>query len=184
MTRVSAVLFVLFSIACAPEKPDLPPHRETVTIRYVSEPEADVRARPDQRARVVTSYRIGESVSVLADRGAWTEVRLDLERTGWVASASLSVEPPQKTASDGSPVPRFRVAPNPVFSPSGANGEILLEASVNTDGDVVDVQTIRNTTGRADLEAQNREQLRLAKFYPLLVNGQVTQFIYEHRVTY
>lgn len=184
MTRIPTALLALAVIGCAPEAPDLPPTRDAIAIRYVSKPEIQIHAEPRAGAAVLTSYRIGETVTVLSEREDWTEIRLDLERSGWVPSGSLSAEPPQRTAADGSPEPRFRVAPNPVFSPSGARGEIVLEASVNTDGDVVEVRTLRNTTGRPDLEAQNRSELRKAKFYPLLVNGQVRQFIYEHRVTY
>lgn len=184
MFRIPTALLILTLVGCASEEPDIPPAREAIAIRYVSEPGVEIHAEPRSSSAVLTTYRFGETVTVLDTEGEWSEIRLELERSGWVPSALLSAERQEQTAADGSPVPRFRVAPNPVFSPSGASGEIVLEASVNTDGDVLDVRTIRNTTGRNDLEARNRAELRKASFYPLLVNGHPRQFIYEHRVTY
>ena len=73
--------------------------------------------------------------------------------------------------------------PMPVSAPS-ARGEIYLEADVNSDGDVVTVRTISNTTGSAALEAQNTNALKSAKFYPIMQNNQRVKFKYYHRVTY
>lgn len=184
MFRIPTALLIATLGGCSSETADIPAAREAIAIRYVSEPDVEIHAEPHASSAVLTTYRFGETVTVLDTEGEWSEVRLELERSGWVPSASLSTDRQEQTAADGSPVPRFRVAPNSVFSPSGASGDIVLEASVNTDGDIVDVRTIQNTTGRTDLEAQNRAELRKASFYPLLVNGQPRQFIYEHRVRY
>jgi outer membrane biosynthesis protein TonB len=63
-------------------------------------------------------------------------------------------------------------------------GEIVLEAAVNTDGDVTSVRTLTNTTGSMGLEAKNRAELEGTKFYPIVQKGQRVPFTYEYRVHY
>jgi hypothetical protein len=81
------------------------------------------------------------------------------------------------------PQPKFRVMPLPVSAPS-ARGEIYLEADVNTEGEVVTVRTITNTTGSEALVAQNTAALRAARFHPIVQKGERVKFKYYHRVTY
>ena len=85
--------------------------------------------------------------------------------------------------SEANPQPKFRIMPMPVSAPS-ARGEIYLEADVNSDGEVVAIRTIQNTTGSPVLEAQNISALRAARFYPIVRDNQRTKFKYYHRVTY
>ena len=178
----------LFLAACGGDEPLAPP-RETVAIRYVSEDQVVLRAEPNESSAEVATYMYGETASVLAEENGWAEIRIDFERSGWVPASSLQAEPPssgavEATGPSGSPTPRFRVTPNPIFSGSGARGEIVFEASVNTAGEIFDVRTLRNTTGNPALEAQNREELQRARFFPLDVNGVAKPFVYEHRVEY
>lgn len=176
----SAVLFTLLLAACR-EEVKLPPPRETIDIRYVSVPELQVRQAPNATAPVVTTYKVGESVSIVAEKDGWSEVRVGSDGSGWVENASLSKE---KEAGSTSEEVRFVKAPSPVFTASNVQGEILLEASVNTDGDVVNVRTVMNTTGNDALAAKNADELRKAKFYPMMVQGRAKPFIYVHRATY
>jgi hypothetical protein len=177
----------LLAAACGGEKaPSVAAAKEPIAIRYVIADELPIHASQDEAAPVLATYGTGERVSILADAGAWSEVRITFDTSGWAKRIQLGNTPPgdRATAGGGSGSPRFKVPPSPIFSPAGAKGEIVLEATVNTDGEVGDVRTIRNTTGRADLEAQNVRELRQASFYPLLVNGTRKPFIYEHRITY
>jgi outer membrane biosynthesis protein TonB len=70
-----------------------------------------------------------------------------------------------------------------VTQPS-AHGEIIIEAMVNTDGDVTSVKTTRNTTGSDALAFKNSAAIQGAKFYPIVVKGRRREFIYEYRVHY
>ncbi|MFN2441248.1 MAG: SH3 domain-containing protein [Thermoanaerobaculia bacterium] len=185
---VLTALALLLLAGCAGEEPLAPP-RDTLAIRYVADDEVVLRAEPDASSRQVATYLFGETASVLSERDGWAEVRIDFERSGWVPASSLQAESPsagavETTGADGSPIPRFRIMPNPIFSGSGARGEIVLEASVNTAGEIFEVRTLRNTTGNPALEAQNREELRRARFFPLKVGGVAKPFVYEHRVEY
>ena len=178
-------LLVLLAAACKQETPvtDTTPvdTREAIAIRYVGAPELQVREQPNDSAPVLVTYQNGESISVLADKGEWVEVRSG-DGSGWARAAELTDAAGRQQAEDN-PQPKFRVMPMPVSAPS-ARGEIYLEADVNSDGDVVTVRTISNTTGSAALEAQNTNALKSAKFYPIMQNNQRVKFKYYHRVTY
>jgi TonB family protein len=180
-----ALLVILLAAACKPETAatDTTPvdTREPVAIRYVGAPELAVRAQPNDTAPILITYQNGESISILADKGEWVEVRSG-DGSGWARAADLTSAEGRQQAEDN-PEPKFRVMPMPVSAPS-AKGEIYLEADVNSDGDVISIRTISNTTGSPALEHQNTEALKHAKFFPIMQNNQRTKFKYYHRVTY
>jgi TonB family protein len=177
-------LLLLLAAACKPETvADTTPTdtREPVAIRYVGAPELAVREQPNDTAPVLVTYQNGEGVSVLADKGEWVEVRTG-DRAGWAKSAELTTAE-GKQESEDNPQPKFRIMPMPVSAPS-AHGEIYLEADVNSDGEVVSVRTLVNSTGSPALEAQNTQALKAASFYPIVQKNQRVKFKYYHRVTY
>lgn len=185
MKRLAALPLLLVLAACGNEGATAVTQtvdtREPVEHLFVTAPEAPVRAKPDEAAEVITTYQNGEAISVLAKQADWSEVRVG-DRSGWVRAEHLgsSVE---KDQAEDNPQPKFRVMALPVTAP-GARGEIYLEADVNTDGDVLSVRTITNTTGSPALAAQNTQALRAAKFYPIVLKGERKPFKYYHRVTY
>jgi uncharacterized protein YgiM (DUF1202 family) len=155
--------------------------REPISIAYVTAPELQVHAKAEETAPVIATFQNGEAVSILAKTGDWAEVRTG-DRSGWVKASDLGDAAAAKEQNEN-PQPRFRRMPAPVTNP-GAHGEIVLEASVNTDGDVVDVRTLANTTGSESLAAQNAAALSQAKFYPIMHNGEKVPFKYDHHVSY
>jgi TonB family protein len=181
------VLFILNFEFCilhcggeAPAPPS-PPARETIEIAYVGAPELVVHAKADDASPVVTKFLNGESVSILAKKSDWVEVRTS-DGSGWAHAADLTNAAGAK-AEEANPTPRFRKAPSPVSQP-GAHGTVYIEASVNTEGDVTHVQIISNTTGTAALAEQNAAALQQAKFYPIVQKGQKKDFLYYYRVDY
>jgi outer membrane biosynthesis protein TonB len=186
MTKRLAVLPLLFVLAACSQEPaavatETIDTREPVEILFVTAPEAPVHAKPDQAAAVVSTYQNGESVSVLAKQADWSEIRTGAG-SGWVRAEYLGTQQ-EKEEAEENPQPKFLVMPLPVTAP-GAHGEIYLEADVNTDGDVLSIRTITNTTGSPALAAQNTQALRTAKFYPIVLKGERKPFKYYHRVTY
>ncbi|HEU5161805.1 MAG TPA: SH3 domain-containing protein [Thermoanaerobaculia bacterium] len=181
-----APLLLLIALACGERPAAVPAAREPIAIRFVVADELPIHESKSAESPVLSTYQAGERVSVLADDGEWSEIRITFDTSGWAKKSLLGDAPAGDTATTGagSASPRFKVPPSPVFSPGGAKGEIVLEATVNTDGDVAAVKTIVNTTGRADLEAQNVAALRQAKFHPMIIAGTRKAFIYEHRITY
>ena len=155
--------------------------REPVAVKYVGAPELPVHERPDASSPVVSTYQNGEAISILSERGEWVEIRTG-ESSGWARAADLTTAE-AKVDQEENPQPRFRIMPLPVSAP-GASGEVYLEADVNSDGDVVSVRTITNTTGSDALAEQNTAALRAAKFHPIVIQGVRTPFKYYHRVTY
>lgn len=180
-----ALVVALLAAACKQETAvtDTTPvdTREPVAIRYVGAPELPVREQPNDTAPILVTYQNGESISVLAEKGEWVEVRSG-DGAGWARAADLVTAEAKQQAEDN-PEPKFRVIPMPVSAPS-AKGEIYLEADVNSDGEVTAVRTLSNTTGSTALEAQNTAALQNAKFFPIMQNNQRTKFKYYHRVTY
>lgn len=180
-----ALVALLLAAACKQETvvTDTTPvdTREPVAIRYVGAPELPVRQQPNDTAPILVTYQNGESISILADKGEWVEVRSG-DGSGWARAADLT-SAEGKQQAEANPEPKFRVMPMPVSAPS-AKGEIYLEADVNSDGEVTSVRTISNTTGSAALERQNTDALQNAKFFPIMQNNQRTKFKYYHRVTY
>ncbi|HEX9163926.1 MAG TPA: SH3 domain-containing protein [Thermoanaerobaculia bacterium] len=154
--------------------------RPPVEIAYVGVPTLNVYAAPAANAQVTGKYGYSESISVLARKGEWSEIR-SFDGTGWVKSAELMNAEQAKAFSDNA-VPRFFVAPPAI--PAKAHGEIVMQAKVNTEGDVYQVTTISNSTGILSLADQNAAALAQAKFFPLIDKGQRKAFTYEHRVYY
>ncbi len=172
----------LLMMFCSRE-PVLPPTdtREPVDVAYVTGPELRVHAQPNDASPVIIKYENGESIPIMSKRGEWVEVRTG-EHTGWAHTDDLGTGAQAKEQQDN-PAPRFRRFPSPVSSPA-AHGDLYFEADVNTDGDVVAVKVIDNTTGNPGLAAQNAAALQAAKFYPIVKSGERKPFKYYHRVTY
>lgn len=179
-----AVALLLFLPACSRETPVVPEAtdtRESIEVLYIAVPSLSVREQANDTAVVIATYPIGEAVSVLAKQGDWVEIRTG-DRSGWARAAELQTAQ-QQASGEANPEPKFQRMPLPVSAPS-ARGEIYIEASVNTDGDVTDTRIITNTTGIPALAAQNEAALKAAKFYPIRIKGEVKTFKYYHRVTY
>jgi TonB family protein len=155
--------------------------RAPIAVRYVGTPELAVRAQPSETAAVLATYQNGEAISVLAEKGDWVEVRTG-DRAGWAHAADLT-NAAGKKAQDENPQAKFRVMPLPISAP-GAHGEIYLEASVNSDGDVTDVRLLTNSTNSEVLAQQNAQALRGAKFYPIIQKSGRRPFKYYHKVIY
>jgi uncharacterized protein YgiM (DUF1202 family) len=179
-----AALAALLLAACAPEAPDTAAvdTREPIAVEYVRAPELEIHTRASDSSPIVTKYKNGESVSVLAKRDGWAEIRMP-DRSGWVHNADLADAAQAKEAEAGSSAVRFKVPAEPVTEPN-AHGEMTLEADVNGDGEVVAVRVIRNTTGSRSLEMKNIASLQRARFYPVVRHGRRTPFTYEQRVHY
>jgi TonB family protein len=175
---LSAFCFLL-SCAQRTEYPP-PPPREAIAVAYVRADKLPVHTTTSDASPVITTYAEGETVSVMSKKGDWTEVRTS-DGSGWVHASDLGENAKEVEADNLSP--RFRRAPMPVSQP-GAHGEIVLEADVNSDGDVTAVRILSNSTGSQSLADNNAEALRQAHFLPIVQHGQRRNFQYEHRVHY
>ncbi len=184
---IAALVLIVALLGCtrkpAPVATDTQPadpsERLAIAVEYVAVPKAVVYARPALDAPVVGEYGLTEAVSILEKKPEWCLVRT-FDGTGWVRQVDL-VPGDQADKTDATK-PRFYVEPKQV--PFRTRGEIWMQAKVNTDGAVVEVTTIKNTTGSSALANANADALKQALFYPMVDKGTRKTFIYEHRVYY
>jgi len=170
-----------FLISCnhRTEVPE-PPPREAIAVEYVQAEKLPVHTTTSDSSPVIATYAGGETVSILSRKDKWVEIRTT-DGSGWAHASDLGENAKQIEADNLSP--RFRRAPMPVSQP-GAHGDIILEADVNSDGDVTGVRVIYNNTGSASLAEGNAAALSQAHFLPIVQKGRRRNFTYEHRVHY
>jgi uncharacterized protein YgiM (DUF1202 family) len=171
------------SFACGPEPSQvITDDRMPIAVEYVRGATMTIHTKPADDAPVISTYQRGESVSVLARKGEWAEVRTGA-KSGWARIADMADRVEAQKALEDNPYPHFIRTPAPVSQP-GAHGELILEAEVDQDGIVKSVRTLSNTTGSMALEQRNSEALRHAEFTPVVLKGKRKAFVYEHRVHY
>lgn len=187
MKKIAFVLTVILLFSCntkqAPTATPREEFRQPIGTLYVGVPDMNVFAEPRDDAAVVATYGYTESASILSKKGGWYEVRTFDGGSGWAHAMDLltaeQIDPFVKK-----PEPRFYLPPQQVPASARTRGEIVLEARVNTSGDVFDVKTLKNTTGLDELALTNSDALRKAKFFPLINNHQRASFTYQHHVYY
>jgi TonB family protein len=187
MKRTIVVLALLLPVilSCrakqAPATTPIAGVRYAQAIAYVGVPSMNIYAQPNAAGLPITQYGYTETVSILSRNGEWVEART-VDGSGWArANELMSVEEADKVSKDDSP--RFMTPPTAVPH-AGTRGEIVLEAKVNTDGDVIDVKPVSNSTGNAGLLTANTDALRQAHFFPMIQKGQRVTFVYQHHVYY
>ena len=182
--RKIAIAFVLVALACTTRPPAAPPAdaiRTAIDTKYVGVPSMKIYSEASEISPVVTEYGYTETVSILARRGEWVEVRT-VEGSGWAKEAEL-IDGATVDEVLKNPAPKFLTPPVAIPQPN-AHGTMALMAKVNTDGSVLEAWKITDTTGSAKLVEANLAALREAKFYPIVQHGQRLTFTYEYDVTY
>jgi autotransporter translocation and assembly factor TamB len=178
-----AILVLLLLVACGTKHQvpaASPGPRMAIAIQYVAVPQMTIYAQPNDVAPVLTTYAYTETVSILAKQGDWVEVRT-VDGSGWAHAKDLLSA--QGAAAINGETPRFMTPPVAIPN-NGRRGELGFEARVNTDGDVVEVKMVKNTTGSEPLANANAEALKAARFYPLIQNRAHVAFTYQHHVYY
>ena len=187
MKTKAALIVLLFLLpACSRNVAVVaPPENNTgdsaIEIAYVGAPIVTIHQFPSDSSSAITTFRYTETVSILAQKDDWVKVRTILGN-GWMHRADL-INAAQVDEILKNPTPRFLAKPEPIPD-TRARGEIAYSAKVNTDGEVIEIQTLRNTTRNAALAQANATALKNARFYPMLQKGQRVVFTYEHHVYY
>lgn len=188
MKRIFVVALIVVAAFACTQKPApvanentviAPDEQPAIAVEYVAVPNMNVYAKPALDAQVTGSYGLTEAISVLDRRDGWVKIRT-FEGIGWVQQKDLMTG----DAADklDTATPRFYDAPQPVEY--RGRGEIWFQAKVNTDGQVVEVKAVKNTTGSPLIEKLNAESLAAARFYPVIEKGSRKTFIYEYKVYY
>ena len=194
-------VLVLFSVACASPPPPAPlpaPEPSRTTPVQATEERAigtvranastlNVRAEASASAEVVSRVRRGEKLALLEDGGAWLRVRLANGTVGWVASQHVVREGaaarPRRGCLPDSDY-SFVAAPKPAFAEGSAHGTVVVDAGVDSGGNVVSTRVMSNTTGDPSLAAMAEREVRQAKFAPPVRNCAAKAFIYTYKRTF
>lgn len=203
--RPKLPLLVLFLAACAaplppvtaPSTPPPPPAVESdrvlETVR-VNASALNVRELPTTDAAILGRVKRGAPLSVLSGdaREGWLRVRTADGETGWVSERFVSRGSGKGSTSTarrrgGCPPDSdfaFLETPTLAFSENPKPGMVVVEASINTKGDVTGTKVITNTTGDETLAFLTEREIRQAKFAPPIRNCVPRAFIFTYKRTF
>ena len=190
MKRVLSLL--LLAVACASPPPPKPVP-ESVEERILGTVEVvatglNVRTGASTESEIVTMVKRGEKLSLLVDGGAWLKVKLPSGESGWVSAQHVRAEGAKPKPRRGKCPPdsdfAFVKTPVPSFSDRPRPGTVVVDATVNTSGDVVSTKVVSNTTGEESLAFLTEREIRAAKFTAPIRNCAPRTFIYTYRRTF
>lgn len=193
MKRVLPV--VLLAFACATPPPPAPktapqPAERVIGTVSVKATALNVRADSSTEADVIKVVKRGEKLSLLKDGGHWLKVKLASGEVGWVSAQHVAHESGKQAAkkrSGSCPADSdfaFVKTPLPSFSDKPKPGLVVVEASVNTKGDVVSTRVVSNSTGEEALAFLTEREIKSAKFSAPIRNCEPRSFIYTYKRTF
>lgn len=165
-------------------KPAVEPVIGTVTVTATA---LNVRREASTDADVVLQAKKGERLDVLSRDESWVKVRLATGESGWVAARFVSDGQAKKKAKGGCPSDSdfaFTKTPTLAFSDRPAKGQVVVDATVNTKGDVTSTKLVSNTTGDETLAFLAQREIKEAKFSPPIRNCVPRTFIFTYRRTF
>jgi uncharacterized protein YgiM (DUF1202 family) len=178
-------------VAPAPPLPSEPAAEETTRTVYVTASALNVRSEPSTEGEVVSQAKRGTALTVVTDGEEWLKVRLADGREGWVAERFVGAQAGTTTTASKPSGKRgcesdyaFIRTPSLSFTEHDAHGLVIVEATVNTKGDVTATKVISNTTGDQNAGAVAEKEIRSAKFAPPTRNCQPRSFIFTYRRTF
>ena len=106
----TVLLLLLLAFACKREAPPVAiDTRAPIEVAYVGAPELQVHSRADDKSSIQTTFLNGESVSVLARKGDWVELRT-AAGAGWAHASDLTTAA-NATQEAAKPTPKFKIPP-------------------------------------------------------------------------
>ncbi len=200
--RVLICLSLIFVCACAsppppvaapeappPPPPTLPQTEKVIGTVRVTASALNVRSEASTEGEVITQVKKGTSLDVLAEDDTWTKVKLASGEIGWVASrfvasGKTTTQTATKKKSGCESDFAFRETPTLAFSDRARPGMVVVEASVNTKGDVTKTKVVSNTTGEESLAFLAEREIKSAKFSPPIRNCVPRAFVFTYRRTF
>jgi TonB family protein len=191
--RKSVLVLVLLAACGAPappprpvpEMPQIAPPAEEKAIGTVrvSATMLNVRQDASTDAAVVTQARRGDQLTLLAEKDGWSKVKLPTGEIGFVSSQYLSGGKPRKSKPGCPSDSDFAFVKTPLasFSETGPHGLVVVDATVNTSGDVTATKVISNSTGDESAASMAQREIRAAKFTPPYRNCVPRTFIFTYK---
>ncbi|MBK5259852.1 MAG: SH3 domain-containing protein [Thermoanaerobaculia bacterium] len=190
MRRLIAITVLLAGCATAPPPATAPPvlQSDTTTERAsgsvrVSASSLNVRAEASSTAAIVTKVRRGTKLDVLGEEKGWIRVRLASGESGWVSAQHVSRDAPARRRKGCTPDSDYSFAktPVPTFSDSGAHGLVVVEATVDSKGNVMSTKVISNSTGDEALAFLTEREIKAARFIAPVRDCATRSFIFTYK---
>jgi TonB family protein len=186
--RVRVFLLVFLLAACsnppAPQTTPTPSSQEPMMgIVHVTATTLNVRADASSASAIVTQVKRGDPLTLLAEQNGWSKVKLSSGEVGWVSSQHVSSGKPQRARKGCAPDSdySFVKAPLAAFAENGPHGLVVVEATVNTKGDVTATRVISNSTGDRSMAATAEREIRSSKFNPPYRDCVPRSFIFTYK---
>jgi len=185
--------------APAPEPPAPPPVAQPAVENAIGAARVvantlNVRSGPSLEGEILRQVKKGDRLSVLQNGDDWLRIRLDDGTVGWVSRALISVDGQPATKKAAAAKPRrsgcppdsdftFAKTPTPSFSEvaEAKHGLVVVEAYVNTKGDVVSTKVVSNSTGDESLAFLAQREMKQSKFVAPIRNCVPREFIFTYR---
>jgi len=184
--RHTVLCVLLLLVACtqpAPEPevvPQTPPTpANAIGIVRVTATTLNVRDDASASGKVIAQVKRGDQLTLLGEQSAWSHVRLASGEEGWVASQHVTSGKKKKPGCDSDFA--FVKAPLASFSESGPHGLVIVDATVNTKGEVISTKVVSNSTGEKALATMAEREIRSATFKPPYRDCQPRAFIFTYK---
>ena len=187
--RKALVALVLIAAACsspAPQQePEVVPSQPSMqSTVYVTATTLNLREDASGSAKVVGQVKRGDALTLLSQQNGWSRVRLASGETGWVSSQHVSATKPRPKKAGCDSEFSFVKTPLPSFSDSGAHGLVVVDATVNTKGEVTATKIVSNSTGDTSLASLAEREIRSATFKPPYRDCVPRAFIFTYKRTF
>lgn len=187
-TRRESLIAVLVVVACSQPAPQprtapdavVSPAGKTGSM-HVTATTLNVRSEASSTSRVITQVKRGDSVTVLEEGDGWSKVRLPSGEEGWVASQHISGGKPRATKPGCETQYSFVKTPVATFSENGPHGLVVVDATVNTKGEVTATKVVSNSTGDPTLASMAEREIRSATFKPPYRDCVPRSFIFTYK---
>jgi len=184
------LVLALFVTACqsAAPPPEAPVEAAPAnSIVFVTASTLNVRRAASPSSDVVAQVRRGDRLTVIGSSGGWTNVRLPNDQTGWVANQHVSTTATVARSRRGcQPDSEFRFAttPTPDLRPTDKHGLIVVDATVDAQGNVTATRVVSNATGDPALGRQTEREIRSAKFVAPVRDCAPRPFTFTYKRTF
>lgn len=185
--RKSCWVLVLLLAACstpAPEPqatPEQAPPANAIGLVRVTATTLNVREDSSAASPVVTQVKRGDQLTLLSEQNGWSKVRLASGEEGWVSSQHVTSGKPRSRKPGCDSEFSFVKAPLASFSETGPHGLVIVDATVNTKGEVTATKVISNSTGDRTLATMAEREIRSATFKPPYRDCQPRPFIFTYK---
>jgi uncharacterized protein YgiM (DUF1202 family) len=169
--------------------PAAPVEAKPIGMVKVTASALNLRNEASSNADVIAQVKRGERLTLLEAGESWMKVRLASGQTGWAAARFLEREG-EKAAprKKGSCLPdsdfAFATTPMPNLSDSRHHGLVVVDATVDTKGNVISTKVIQNSTGDEALAFLTEREIKSAKFIAPVRSCVPKTFIFKYRRTF